>query len=79
MRAGGLLGYVERLKRDRFEVLWVAEPIGWAYVESFDDALATIGDRAGFAGEIRVRREALAKASPAGWPRSRRTSFEKGA
>jgi hypothetical protein len=34
-----LLGYVERFLRDRYEVLWIGEPMRWAYQVSFEAAL----------------------------------------
>ena len=40
-----LLGYIERLETDRYEVLWLAAPISWAYVDSFELALAAIAER----------------------------------
>lgn len=59
-----LLGFIERLERGRYEVLWLA-PIGWAYLGTFDLALAALGDRAHFSGPVMSEREALVpKISP---------------
>ena len=51
-----LLGYIERLARDEYEVLWLVPPRGWSYVSSFGSALAALGDRSRFDGEIVARR-----------------------
>ncbi len=51
-----LLGYVERLARDEYEVLWIKPPLGWSYVSSFGGALAALADRRRFTGEIVARR-----------------------
>jgi hypothetical protein len=51
-----LLGYVERLGRWRYEVLWVTAPFGWAYVKSLDLAVAAVADREHFVGVIRSER-----------------------
>ena len=52
-----LLGYIERLDSDRYEVLWLAAPISWAYVGSFELALAAVIDRPHFSGIIEQERE----------------------
>lgn len=54
-----LLGYVERLARDQYEVLWIAPPLGWSYVSSFGRALAALADRTRFDGPIIARRAPL--------------------
>ena len=54
-----LLGYIERLRRDEYEVLWLVPPVGWSYVSSFGSALAALGDRSRFDGEIVARRAAV--------------------
>jgi hypothetical protein len=55
---GRLLGFVERLSRDRYEVLWMTEPPRWAYVDSLARAMAAFGDDAGFIGmEVSEREE----------------------
>jgi hypothetical protein len=51
-----LLGYIERQRSGRFEVMWMTDPIRWGYAASFDDALAAFGDSVLFAGEISERR-----------------------
>ena len=40
-----LIGYIERLDRDRYEALWIADPIGWAYVTTMSEAIAAFADR----------------------------------
>lgn len=50
--ADRLLGYIQCLERGRYEMLWMALPVGWAYVESFDEALAGIAHRADFGATI---------------------------
>lgn len=39
---GRIIGFIERLSRDRFEVLWLVEPPLWAYIESFGAAVGAI-------------------------------------
>jgi hypothetical protein len=51
-----LLGFIERLGRSRYEVQWVGETAGWAYVTSFDLALAALVNRDEFAGTIQAAR-----------------------
>ena len=58
----GLLGYIERLERDRYEVLWLAAPISWAYVDSFELALAAVADRPHFSGVIAPERDQATRA-----------------
>lgn len=59
---GRLLGYIERLDRDRYEVLWIAAPISWAYVNSFELALAAVADRLQFNGIVEPERDPAARA-----------------
>ena len=35
-----LLGYIERQRADRYEVLWMTDPMHWGYAGSFEEALA---------------------------------------
>lgn len=68
-----LLGYLERLARDRYEVLWLDSPVCWAYVASFKLALAALAARTEFSGVIEPERlptPAVARAM--GLPRYRR-------
>jgi hypothetical protein len=51
-----LLGYIERQRSGRFEVVWMTDPMRWGYAESFDDALLAFGDSVRFTGEIFDRR-----------------------
>ena len=52
-----LLGYVERLEYDKYEVLWLAAPVTWAFVASFEDALAAVADRTQATGAIQPQRD----------------------
>ena len=61
--SGRLLGYIERLRSDRYEVLWLAAPISWAYVDSFEVALEAVADRPHFSGIIEPERDPAARAS----------------
>ena len=58
-----LLGYIERLSSDRFEVLWLGAPISWAYVTSFEVALAAVADRSHFSGIIEPERDPATRAA----------------
>lgn len=62
-----LLGFVERLDRDRFEVLWLADHITWAYVTTFDEALAAVADPEGFGGSIETHRDPSIEPPPEPW------------
>ena len=57
-----LLGYIERLANDRYEVLWLAAPISWAYVGSFELALEAVTDRPHFSGIVEPERDPAARA-----------------
>ena len=52
-----LLGFVERIRRDRFEVLWMTEPLRWAYLPSMSEAIEAFGDSLRFTGEQIPERE----------------------
>jgi hypothetical protein len=58
---GHLLGFVERLGRDRYEILWLTEPPRWAYADSLKTALAAFDDSVAFAGSKSILREQLRK------------------
>jgi len=57
-----LLGYIERLDSDRYEVLWLAAPISWAYFDSFELALAAVTDRPHSSGTIQPERDPATRA-----------------
>ena len=57
-----LLGYIERLESGRYEVLWLAAPISWAYVDSFGLALAAVADRSHFNGIVEPERDPATRA-----------------
>jgi hypothetical protein len=47
-----LLGYIERQRGDRFEVVWMTDPMRWGYAASFDDAVVAFADSLRFIGEV---------------------------
>ena len=46
-----LLGFIERIRRDRYEVLWMTAPLRWAYLPSMSEAIEAFGDSLRFTGE----------------------------
>jgi hypothetical protein len=71
-----LLGYIERQFHDRYEVLWMTDPLRWAYVESFDAALAGFGESARFTVQTQAdRRES--DSPRGGAPAPRRMTWGK--
>ena len=52
-----LLGYVERLLRNRYELVWMTDPMRWGYVETFAEAIAGFEDSARFGGHISAERD----------------------
>ena len=52
-----LIGYIERLESNRYEVLWLVSPISWAYVDSFEHALTALEDRSHFPGTVEPQRD----------------------
>jgi hypothetical protein len=50
--AEDLLGYIERQRGGRFEVVWMTDPMRWGYAASFDEALLAFGDSVRFTGEV---------------------------
>jgi hypothetical protein len=53
---GDLLGYVERQHADRYEVVWMTDPLRWGYADSFDAAIAAFGESVRFTGETADKR-----------------------
>jgi hypothetical protein len=51
-----VLGYIERQRHDRFEIVWMADPMRWGYTATLEDALLAFGDSARFAGEVFTQR-----------------------
>jgi hypothetical protein len=51
-----LLGYIERQRGGRFEVMWMTDPMRWGYADSFDAALLAFADSIHFTGETFDRR-----------------------
>jgi hypothetical protein len=66
---GRILGFIERLGRDRFEILWMTEPPRWAYVDSLVEALAALTLDVGFTGPEVLEREEAPRKSRRGWRR----------
>ena len=52
-----IMGFIERLAHDRFEVLLMVAPTGWAYVDSFGYALVAFSDRSRFEGKLESQRD----------------------
>ncbi|HEY5229697.1 MAG TPA: hypothetical protein VIJ11_02245, partial [Galbitalea sp.] len=59
---GRLLGFIERLWPDRYEILWLTEPPRWGYVGSLKLALAAFDDTVAFAGSKSLFRDETRKA-----------------
>jgi len=57
---GRILGFIERTDRGRYELVWLAEPPRWAYVDSFTDAVAAFGDPDTCAAQIYATRQVVA-------------------
>jgi len=55
-----LLGYIERLGRHRYEILWMSEPVGWAYVTTLRIALHAFANEEPFDGIIATERDPAA-------------------
>lgn len=51
-----LLGYIERQRSGRFEIVWMTDPMRWGYTTTFDDALVVFADNSRFTGEIVAQR-----------------------
>jgi hypothetical protein len=73
-----LLGYIERQRGGRFEVVWMTDPMRWGYAASFDEAILAFGDSVRFTGEVLDDRAAVVGSprSPAVTP-ARRTTWLK--
>jgi hypothetical protein len=54
-----LLGYIERQRSGRYEVVWMADPMRWGYVATFDEALSALRDSARFLGDVFAERAQL--------------------
>ena len=66
-----VLGYVERQGANRFEIVWMTDPMRWGYTITFDDALMAFGDASRFTGEILDERASEPLALGPWWARSR--------
>jgi hypothetical protein len=71
-----LLGYIERQRSGRFEVMWMTDPMRWGYAASFEEALAAFGESVLFVGEVFERRATVEGQTRAGRP-LRRTTWIK--
>jgi hypothetical protein len=60
-----LLGFIERLKRGYFEVLWISDPPEWAYTVSLATAVAALAGADSFVGVRRVNRDQSVRTVPA--------------
>jgi len=58
---GHVLGFIEQLRRDRYELVWMTEPPRWAYVDSLADAVAAFGDDVDFVGAQLSDREVASR------------------
>jgi hypothetical protein len=56
-----LLGFIERLKRGHFEVVWISDPPEWAYTVSLATAVAALADADSFVGVRRTKRDPSVK------------------
>jgi hypothetical protein len=52
-----LLGFIERLKRGHFGVLWISDPPKWAYTVSLTTAVAALAGADSFVGVRSVNRD----------------------
>jgi len=55
--SGRVLGYAEKLHHDRFEVVWITEPVRWAYTVRLHDALHGFTEGARFTGATQLTRD----------------------
>jgi hypothetical protein len=60
---GGLLGFIERLGRGRYEILWLTEPPRWGYADSLKGAIVAFDESVDFAGTKTLKREEARKLS----------------
>jgi hypothetical protein len=60
-----LLGYVERLSRRRYEVVWMTDPMRWGYAESLAAALAGLANGERFSGTTLAERDRALRGRPA--------------
>jgi hypothetical protein len=52
-----ILGFIERYAKGRFEILWMSDPVRWAYVGTFDEALAAFDDSVRFTRSVFAERQ----------------------
>ena len=52
-----LLGFIERLKRGHFEVVWISDPPEWAYTVSLATAVDAMAGGDSFVGVRRTKRD----------------------
>jgi hypothetical protein len=73
-----LLGYIERQRGGRFEVVWMTDPMRWGYAASFDEALLAFSDSVRFTGEVLDNRDRVASSRRASvFAPTRRTTWLK--
>jgi hypothetical protein len=77
-RPDQVLGYVERQRVDRYEIVWMTDPMRWGYATSWDDALMAFGDASRFVGEILDQRARVAgRSRPSTIAPARRSTWVK--
>lgn len=59
-----LLGYIERLARRRYEVVWMSDPMRWGYAESFAAALEGLATDDRYAQNTVPEREEAPRVRP---------------
>jgi hypothetical protein len=57
MAGRGLLGFVERIHAGRWEIMWMTDPLRWAYEGSFDAAIQGFSESVRFGGTVLAERE----------------------
>ena len=73
-----VLGFIERQRSGRFEVVWMTDPMRWGYAASFDEALLAFGDSVRFTGEILdARARVVGRTRPATFAPVHRTTWVK--
>jgi hypothetical protein len=73
-----LLGYIERQRGGRFEVMWMTDPMRWGYAATLDEALLAFSDSVRFSGEILDQRASVVGPQrSSAFPPARRASWLK--
>jgi hypothetical protein len=72
-----LLGYIERQRSDRWEIMWMTDPMRWGYATSFAEALGAFGDSVRFKGDIFDRRASVVVRERVALSRMHRSTWVK--